>query len=159
MIADEADGNGCVAFPDGSYFEGIFSNSEPTNGIYARKKSYYVGDISNFQANGNGLYKNLENSYKYEGQWKKNLPHGFGTEKYPNKDVYKGEFMYGDKFGSGIYTFFYGNVYEGNFYGGNCDGYGKLLMANGDYYEGEWRLGQMHGKGTYRWKNGEKYVG
>ena len=88
---DYADGNGCISFPDGSYFEGTFRKNCPINGIFLFKEnSYYVGDIENFQACGKGCYENLMTGYKYEGEWKKNLPHGFGTEKYPQNEEYSG---------------------------------------------------------------------
>jgi len=50
--------------------------------------SYYVGDIENYQAGGEGVYENINNGYHYEGNWKKNMQHGFGIEKYSNGEKY-----------------------------------------------------------------------
>jgi len=60
-----------------------------------------VGDIDKFQASGQGVYENKRNGYIYEGEWKKNLQHGKGFERYSNKDEYRGDFMCGSKFGEG----------------------------------------------------------
>lgn len=60
---------------------------------------YFVGDIENYQASGNGVYENIDNGYLYEGSWKKNLQHGFGIEQYSNGDRYEGNFIVGSKFG------------------------------------------------------------
>lgn len=48
-----ADGYGTVSFHNGTFFEGLFSRGEPSNGIFIFSDScYYVGDIENFQASG-----------------------------------------------------------------------------------------------------------
>jgi hypothetical protein len=95
-----AEGFGTVSFANGPFFEGSFSRGEPTNGIFVISKNvYYVGDIGKCQALGRGMYENTKNGYFYEGDWKKNMQHGKGFERYSNRDEYRGEFMCGSKFG------------------------------------------------------------
>ena len=70
-----------MSFADGSYFEGTFVQGYPVNGVFVMSEvCFYVGGIQNYQANGEGLYKNKQLGYQYWGEWKKNLPHQKGEE-------------------------------------------------------------------------------
>ena len=55
------------------------------------------------------MFCNKSTGYRYEGEWGKSLPHGFGKEVFPNEDYFEGEFMYGSKYGKGSYRFKNGN--------------------------------------------------
>jgi radial spoke head protein 1 len=92
---------------------GHLTVNQPTNGIFVFKPGcYYVGNIKDLTASGEGKYQNKENGYAYEGLWSKNLQHGNGKEFYQNNnETFEGEFMYGSKFGLGKYTFSNGRIY------------------------------------------------
>jgi hypothetical protein len=64
------------------------------------------------------------------------LPDGEGTMRYPNGDIYTGDWSIGERIGVGT-----------------------LLYRNGDIYEGEWRNGLRHGYGNYTWNDGRRYEG
>ena len=44
-----------------------------------------------------------DGEYKYIGSLIDNLPHGEGTEIFPNKDTFKGIFVHGQRSGFGKY--------------------------------------------------------
>lgn len=72
----------------------------------------------------------------YHGQSVDGLPHGFGTLKMQNGDVYVGEF-----------------------HAGAFQGQGKLTAASGCLYEGAWLQNLRHGQGTEKWPDGKSYQG
>lgn len=78
----------------------------------------------------------------YEGEWKDNKQHGFGTFTYCNKDIYKGYFKDGSPHGHGL-------LRKGNF------------MANSaSLYIGEWDCGKKSGYGVMDdISTGQKYLG
>ena len=53
-------------------------------------------------ADGYGKYVDNRNGYKYEGQWKNNLPNGKGQAQYYDETKYNGEFLNSKKHGKGI---------------------------------------------------------
>ena len=56
----------------------------------------------------------------YEGQWKNNKAHGYGTLTLPG-----------------------GGVYKGDYQNGEFHGHGKMILPEGKVeYEGEWRSGR-----------------
>jgi hypothetical protein len=46
----------------------------------------------------------------YDGRWKDDARHGFGTCSYANGDVYKGKWKANQKHGDGSYLFHNGNM-------------------------------------------------
>ena len=62
--------------------------------------------------------------------------HCQGSLKYPNGDIYTGEFN-----------------------SGRPNGDGKMIYANGDLYVGSFFQGQMHGIGDYTWADSNRYIG
>ncbi len=77
------------------------------------------------------------------GQWKENKKHGKGTyiwgpaSKWAG-DIYKGDYVDGNRTGQGIYNYANGNVYEGQFKENKMHGKGKMKYANGTVKEGMW---------------------
>ena len=49
---------------------------------------------------GKGKLTNSDNSYSYDGEWKKGLPHGLGKEII-GENIYEGKFEGGKKNGKG----------------------------------------------------------
>lgn len=73
-----------IIFDDGSFFEGTFQNGSVNcpDGLFIYKDgSYYLGGIYSDKANGRGkiIYK-VDQTLVYEGEWKDDVPHGFGKE-------------------------------------------------------------------------------
>ena len=46
---------------------------------------------------GNGIYEKGKNGFKYEGAFLNGMPHGKGTEMWPDKTTYDGIFVLGKK--------------------------------------------------------------
>ncbi len=167
LNGDCKEGQGVYAYPDGSKYEGNFSN-----GKFA----------------GQGTFT-FPNGDAYTGGFKENYPHGQGTRTYANGNAAEtgawreGEFvgasliangktgcLEGDcTDGTGTFVFKEGAArYTGAFKNGQPNGAGQCTYANGDHYAGEWIDGAFDGQGTLTlhdgtvvsgyWANGE-YTG
>lgn len=168
LSGDCKTGPGVFAYPDGSKYEGNF-----TNGKFDGSGTFY-----------------FSNGDKYVGQFRENYPDGLGTlfpknnPSQPETGEWKqGEFLgsslvengkigciQGDcENGKGTYVFKEGAAkYVGSFEDGEIEGFGICTYANGDRYRGEWSEGAFGGKGTLTlrdgtqisgyWRNGE-YIG
>lgn len=168
LSGDCKNGPGVFAYPDGSKYEGNF-----TNGKFEGHGAYY-----------------FSNGDKYVGQFKENYPDGQGArfpKDHPDQPE-TGEWKQGEFLGSslieggkvgciqgdcaegtGTYVFKEGAAkYVGKFESNQPDGFGVCTYANGDRYRGEWSEGAFSGKGTLTlrdgtvvsgyWRNGE-YIG
>jgi hypothetical protein len=87
-----------------------------------------------------------------------------GALKYPNGDIYTGEFNFGQPNGSGKIIYANGDVYIGNFYEGQKHGSGDYTWADGNRYIGQFVEGHLEGRGAYYFlsknkKNPDKYFG
>ena len=88
---------------------------------------------------------------------------GKGKGKYPNGDVYEGDWANGERHGKGKMTWANGSVYEGEWAYDNRHGKGKLTHANGNVYEGDWennklvngKMTNANGKVEGIWENGK----
>lgn len=68
----------------------------------------------------------LEYSKKnvYTGRLYNDMPHGEGTEHWPDGAHFEGEYKDGEKNGRGYFKWADGSTYEGEFANGCIDGYG-----------------------------------
>ena len=83
----------------------------------------------------------------------------FGFYKFPNGNIYEGEYKNGKRHGKGIYTFADGEKHIGDFKNGSLNGRGISFFISGNKYEGEFKNGKRHGRGVFTFLNGEKYTG
>jgi hypothetical protein len=155
---DCKNGNGKLAYPDGSKYEGAFVNGK------------FQGQGMFFFANGD----------KYTGLFNNNFPHGQGTRTSADGLVVEaGEWRDGEFIGSslieqgksgciegncdngkGTFIFKQGSAkYTGDFKEGQPQGFGICLYANGDRYRGEWTNGAFEGKGTLYKHDGSEAAG
>lgn len=138
-------GQGVFYFANGDKYEGQFSENYPDGQgtrIYAAdnhqesgewRQGEFVGSsliesgkagcIQGDCADGKGTYIYKEGSAKYVGDFKNDLPHGYGICTYANGDRYRGEWQ------------------EGAF-----GGKGTLYLRDGTVVDGYWRNGEYIGK-------------
>ncbi len=90
---------------------------------------------------------------------KGNCIDGSGTMKWPNRDMYVGEWKNGKFHGVGTLIWANGIKYTGDWKNGIEDGKGTVTWPNGTKYIGERYNAKAHGKGTMIWPNGDMYVG
>ena len=119
----------------------------------------YIGLFKNGQLNGKGEKHGL-NSESYFGDFVNNLPEGKGKE-INDSYIYEGHFKKGKK--NGIGKIIYkdtGDWYEGNFYNNNFNGEGKYHWnKNGYEYKGNYVNGIIEGKGVYKYGDKAVYRG
>jgi hypothetical protein len=151
------------------------------------KPNYYVGYFKKGKFNGQGrLYETFFDGKTscYEGEFKKDFPHGYGTQYYQNKSAYAcGKFNYGElnglailnNFTNGI-TFAIGKVRDftpcqkahfvysnGDNYFGKCKGFSKhgkgtLYCANGDIITGKFKNDKLNGKAYLNTLKSDHYI-
>lgn len=88
----------------------------------------------------------------YEGDWLKNLRHGYGVLSKASEDgsmfkVYAGGWVKGRKSGYGSNWYKDGSYYEGTFRKGERNGCGQIWYKCGGYYRGMWLNDRYHGEG------------
>ena len=77
------------------------------------KDGKYVGEIENGKPNGQGVINYTYNGEKYEGEWKKGMYNGYGTNTFINGTKFIGEFTSHIKNGFGIIIYRDGRKSEG----------------------------------------------
>jgi len=90
------------------------------------------------------------------------------VQRFPNGDVYEGEWVMGSplsggltlqRSGFGVYRFANGLRYEGEWRNDTMSGDGVLLFGTGDRYDGTFRNNQPDGHGVFRYLNGDVFAG
>lgn len=120
----------------------------------------YVGEIKENLRNGYGVYTYSNSFFRYEGEWRAGIKHGFGKLKMRDGSYYEGEIFNGEMSGIGSrYWSSNKNFYEGEFVKGELNGRGVMKFGNGDVYEGAWSDNFMEGEGLYTSTCGSIYTG
>lgn len=157
------DQEGVFLDPDGKVYKGEISNDVfKGRGSLKIGAKVFHGDFEGQNVNKEGKIENQ--IFEYEGQILNNVPHGYGTKKFINGNVYKGYWKNGFEEGDGLLEFENKDSYRGNFKRGKFSGYGVYCTFDGEKYEGFWKNGVRHGKGTILFVSGiekkkEKYEG
>jgi len=96
----------------------------------------------------------------YEGEWKWDNRHGYGTLTMKDGSKVKGQWSKGKPHGLVTITDAQDNiVYEGEFQNGKRHGLGRQVFENGEKYDGGWKDGRLHDRGVYHFSNGDKLYG
>lgn len=93
----------------------------------------------------------------YEGEFKEGLKHGKGSCIFSNKQKYNGYFVMGKYEGKGEFIWEDGMKYVGDFKDNKINGEGEWIWPNGDVYKGNFVEGKCEGYGVER-KKMEKYM-
>jgi hypothetical protein len=134
-----------------------------TIGTGKNKGASYEGEIKKNMPHGQGTYFHADGD-KYVGEFKDGVPSGQGTYFYATGDKYVGEFKDGESNGQGTYYYLADNEFKGDKYVGEYkddkrNGQGTYFHANGNKYVGEYKDDKRNGQGTYFHADGDKYVG
>ena len=87
-------------------------------------------------------------------------------QRYPNGDVYDGEWLDGKRHGRGVYAYKNGDKYVGEFVANMRHGFGVVVAVDasnngqafrGRRYEGEWVAGRKEGRGLDVYGDGNSY--
>lgn len=82
-----------------------------------------------------------------------------GRGQLPEGGSYEGEYRFDVPNGFGEVTFPDGSRYVGQLVNGNFQGFGTFTYPNRDRYIGEWFNDQQNGMGTYHFASGARWVG
>lgn len=129
-------------------FDSLFGGAAPKKEIKTQPKASVAKTMRKEYSNGS-----------YEGEMKDGEPHGFGTYRWNDGDVYTGEYVNGTRHGKGKFVFASGNYYDGYWANGKYHGHGIFRWSDGDEFDGEWQNGQRHGKGKWTYGDGRYYTG
>jgi hypothetical protein len=157
LHGDCINGQGINAYPDGSRYEGYFSNAKPSQRgtFYYPNGDYYKGEFKSGYRHGNGTLYHAAGGKKsgrwYEGEFLANA----GQNAYKSEGCIKGNCQNG----YGNYIFKDGAKYSGSFKSGVPHGRGTVIYKNGERYEGYMALGAFEGQGTFFMSNGKKVSG
>lgn len=120
--------------------------------------SMYEGEFMHGMRHGKGRYEFRKEIY--DGEWKWDHRHGWGSLTCSDGTTMKGDFQNGRPHGfvsvvnqKGIM------VYEGEFKDGKRHGLGRQVFDSGDSYDGGWQNGRLHDRGRYCFKNGDRLDG
>ena len=159
-------------YSDGRKYVGELVNGKPhgRGTMYFKnhseqKPNYYVGFFEKGQFSGKGkLYETFFDGKTscYEGEFKKNYPHGYGTQFYENRNAYAcGKFNYGELNGlAELYEFTPGiELVIGKTKDFTPCGKTHFFYTNGEQYMGKCKGFYKHGKGIYYFVNGDILFG
>ena len=129
-------------------FDSLFGGAAPKKETKTQPKASVAKTMRKEYSNGS-----------YEGEMKGGEPHGFGTYRWNDGDIYTGEYVNGVRHGKGKFVFASGNYYDGEWANGKYHGHGLFRWSDGDEFDGEWQNGRRHGKGKWTYADGRYYTG
>lgn len=157
------------------HYLGFMSDGEATKGSVAysdgrramienRRVTYndgtvYTGTLDGYIKSGIGTLK-FPNGDVFTGEFKNDEIWGQGKfVYYATGDIYEGIIINGKKEQRGTYTYFDTNVYKGEYKNDLPNGNGTLYFYDGGVYEGNFVDGTRQGKGKYIFPSGDVYEG
>jgi hypothetical protein len=127
---------------DAGACEGFFESIFEFNGTLKINEYEYKGQFKYLKIVGKGILT-YPNGATYEGQFAERLPQGEGL--YKNKEeteVYEGSFNNGKKSGTGK-QIEEKSTYEGGYLNGYKHGEGKITYSDGKVIKGVWKKGLL----------------
>ncbi|XP_046895291.1 MORN repeat-containing protein 1-like [Hypomesus transpacificus] len=155
-------GFGMYVYPNSFFrYEGQWDMGEKHGHgkLLMKDGSYYEGDFSHGEIEGNGKRFWAKTGHTYSGQFSKGELHGYGAMERANGERYEGEFSSGLRDGHGFLEDQYRQTYKGSFHENKRHGEGQMQYRNGDQYEGCWLQDQRQGHGVMQFGEGSVYEG
>merc|ERR1711962_921244 len=108
----------------------------------------YQGEVNELKTpEGEGTFEyrgdDEDGRMMYDGEWKENAAHGYGSMRWQNGDRYEGDWANGLRQGQGKFTYHNGDVFTGPYVGGNRHGQGELIKANGEERSENYKEGKL----------------
>eukprot|EP01063_Lacrimia_lanifica_P035461 TRINITY_DN6756_c1_g3_i1.p1 TRINITY_DN6756_c1_g3~~TRINITY_DN6756_c1_g3_i1.p1 ORF type:complete len:650 (+),score=286.15 TRINITY_DN6756_c1_g3_i1:47-1996(+) len=153
---EEVDGEVC----DISYRKGMIQSIPAEDGVYEGETADLTtpdDDEPRTVPHGQGTFK-WNDGNVYEGEWKLNMHHGKGRLTFADGGFYTGDWVDDQQHGFGHLRDCNGD-FEGEFASDERSGAGKQEYTNRDTYSGTWKNDKRHGKGVQQWHDGAKYDG
>ena len=85
------------------------------------------------------------NFFRYEGQFKKGLQDGVGSETWPDGSSFLGNYIRGKRNGYGVQKWADNQSYAGNYKDGLIEGFGTYTWSDGREFVGEWKNQKIYG--------------
>ena len=121
---------------------------------------YYIGDIENYCANGEGKFYNPEDFLIYDGILKQDKFNSLGKLNLQNNLSFYGEFLNNFICGNGKLEKEKEFLYEGDFINNKFNGNGTLKFYDiNEEFTGEFKDNKYNGRGIYVWNSGNYYEG
>jgi len=95
----------------------------------------------------------------YEGEWRGNARHGFGSQRWPEGAKYEGEWSMNVASGLGRFQHHDGDLYCGQWHSNMAHGYGVYVHRDGTTYAGQFVEDLQHGIGMESWPDGSNFLG
>jgi hypothetical protein len=144
-VGGDMNGQGLRIGPDGDRWEGEYKdgllNGQGTHTLAKLPKYKYQGVFKNNKYNGQAE-QTFPDGEKRVGEFKDGVIIK-GVATYPNKTKYEGEFKKEMPHGKGKFTYEFGTTYTGDFENGVFHGTGRLIYVHGDYQVGLFQLGKF----------------
>jgi hypothetical protein len=123
-------GKGKDTFADKSCYDGIYLNGMRTGeGMLTFPNGNFMkGEFLNGKLEGEGKEKNT--NYRYKGNFRSGIKHGYGIIVYDDGNMYKGDFCEGKKHGKGEFRYSDGTIYVGDFFENKRQGEGRLEIIS-----------------------------
>lgn len=167
-------GMGVTTYADGDVYSGQYTNDQrhgkgdmlwaltsgPPGSMFQRR---YVGQYVEGKRQGEGEMR-FPNGDLYTGDWVNNNRTGKGLYLFQDSgNRYKGDYVDNRKEGEGIFWWtsgeHAGDKYEGQFNNDLRQGQGIYRYSNGDIYDGDWVNGNQDGDGIFMYANGDRLEG
>jgi hypothetical protein len=143
-LDDKRHGKGFLIEASGQKYEGDwFDGIKQGKGIFIEVSGQkYEGTWINEKKDGKGIetypVKDQQGRLSYNGEWKDDLKHGFGTQIWKNGEKYEGQWTSGYRT-KGIMIFTDGSKYDGELLNAKRHGYGTQSDKKGAIlYLGKW---------------------
>lgn len=135
-----ANGTGSITYPNGNKYYGPVKNNIGTGKGFIRysTRARYEGEVVDGMAEGKGVLHVAGGKYRFQGEFKQDLPHNLSTVYFENGDRFQGRYHVGELVGESVYIRKDNVSCAGLFYTG------MILQKPGTLMVGEEKVGRCY---------------